>query len=52
MSGVTYSEVSMTSSVFHHLSPRMFPIGCGQSLAKHWSAVVGKPMKDDIGDVT
>src|SRR5215813_2053426 len=40
----------MTSGVFHHLSQRMFTIGCGQSLAKHWPAVVGKPMKDDIGD--
>jgi hypothetical protein len=42
----------MTSSVFHHLSQQMFTIGCGQSLAKRWSAVVGKPMKDDIGDIT
>jgi hypothetical protein len=51
MSAVTSSEVSMTSSAFHYLSQRMFTIGCGQSLAKRWSAVVVNP-KDDIGDIT
>jgi hypothetical protein len=41
----------MTSSDFHHLGQRMFTIGCGQSLAKLWPAVVGKRVKDDIDDI-
>ena len=40
MSAVTLSEISMKSGVFHHSDQRMFTIGCGQALAKRWSAVV------------
>jgi hypothetical protein len=37
MSAVTLSETSIKSDPFHHTNQQMFTIGCGQSLAKHWS---------------
>ena len=51
MSAVILSETSIKSDPFRYTNQQMFTIGCGQSLAKHWPAVVGKPMKDDIGAV-